>query len=151
MAGRPYLRTLWRTAIKGRCPACAQTSMFSGYLEMHRQCANCGLRYETQPGAWIGALALGYGVGALVAVILGPIEIVWSPIRDAGLHPIWTIVIIALVATLIGYRWAKALWFSLLYLFDFMAFGDEIPGSGTPVWQRTPDAWGSSGTGSQDS
>ncbi len=132
--GRPYARTLWRTAILGRCPSCGQTSMFSGLLAMHERCAHCDLRYQTSPGAWIGAMALGYGIGALAALIFAFVELWLRPIRDAGLHPIWTIVVLSLVATLIGYRWAKSGWFALLYLYDFMAYGDAPPG---PTGSRT--------------
>ncbi len=128
MAGRPYLRTLWRTGVRGLCPECGQTSMFSGFIAMHDRCANCNLRYETSAGAWIGALAIGYGIGALVALVLAFVEIAYRPMRDAGLDPAWTVVVAALLGTLLGYRWAKALWFSLLYLYDFMAFGDTPPG-----------------------
>jgi len=102
--------------------------MFSGILEMHERCAECDLRYQTSPGAWLGAIAIGYGIGALAAIILAVIEVWLRPLRDAGLHPMWAIVAISLVITLIGYRWAKATWFSLLYLYDFMAYGDAPPG-----------------------
>ncbi|MEX1023176.1 MAG: DUF983 domain-containing protein, partial [Dehalococcoidia bacterium] len=125
MHGRPILRTFWRTGIRGRCPECGETSMFSGCLAMHERCANCGLRYQTSPGAWLGALAIGYGIGALAAVVLAAVEIAYRPMRDLGLHPAWTVVVITLLVTLIGYRWAKSAWFALLYLGDFMAFGDE--------------------------
>lgn len=125
---RPYLRTFWRTAVRGRCPSCGETSMFNGVLSMHERCAHCNLRYETSAGAWLGALALGYGIGALAAIILAIVELWLSPIRGLGLHPVWTIVVLSLLATLIGYRWAKSSWFSLLYLYDFMAYGDAPPG-----------------------
>ena len=126
---RPYLRTFWRTGIMGRCPNCGQTSMFSGFIEMHERCSVCSLRYQTSAGAWIGALALGYTIGAAVAMVLAVVEIMYSPMRDAGLDPAWTIVVIALLATAVGYRWAKAFWFALLYLYDFMAFGDDPAGT----------------------
>lgn len=128
---RPYIRTFWRTAVRGRCPSCGETSMFDGMISMHERCANCDLRYQTGPGEWIGTLALGYTIGAVVAIALAVVELYLSPIRDAGLHPVWTIVIASLLATLIGYRWAKSSWFALLYLYDFMAFGDAPPGPGS--------------------
>ena len=95
---------------------------------MHERCANCNLRYETSSGAWLGAIAIGYGIGALVAIALALVEVRFRPLRDAGLDPAWTTVIVALVATAATYRWAKAIWFSLLYQWDFMAFGDDPPG-----------------------
>ncbi len=102
--------------------------MFSGFWDMHDRCSNCNLTYQTSAGAWLGALALGYTIGAAVAIVMATIEIIWRPLRDAGLDPAWTVVIVSLLATLVGYRWAKAFWFALLYLYDFMAFGDAPPG-----------------------
>lgn len=128
VANTPFPVVLWRTAVLGRCPECGQSSMFSGLLETHERCAHCNLRYQTSPGAWLGAVALGYGIGAIVAVVLAFIEVMYRPMRELGLHPAWTIVVLALLATLIGYRWAKSTWFALLYQWNFMAFGDEPPG-----------------------
>lgn len=125
---RPVLRTIWRTAVQGRCPECGQTSMFSGWIELHERCAQCGLRYQSAPGEWIGALAVGYGVGAIAAILLAFVEVAYRPIREIGLSPAWVIVIFGLAVTVIGYRWAKAAWFALLYVWDFMALGDQPPG-----------------------
>jgi uncharacterized protein (DUF983 family) len=93
--------------------------MFRGYIELYERCPNCGVRYEVESGAWLGAIALGYAVGALVAVILGVVELTWHPIAEAGLDPLWTITIVALVVTVPGYRPAKGFWFALLWLFGF--------------------------------
>ncbi len=102
--------------------------MFAGYYTMHERCTNCDLRYQAESGAWLGALALGYGIGALVAIGLAVLELTLEPIRALGLPVMWTIAIAALLATLIGYRPAKAAWFVLLYHYGFMAFGDAPPG-----------------------
>lgn len=120
--------SLWRAGILGRCPACGRTSMFSGYASMHERCAACDLRYQTSSGAWVGALAIGYGIGALVGMGLAFVELTWRPIRDVGWEPMWVIAATSLLATLVGYRWAKGIWFALLYRWDFMAFGDAPPG-----------------------
>ena len=49
-----------------------------------------------------------------------------------GLPPMWTIAAISLVATVIGYRPAKAIWFALLYEWGFMARGDAPPPGSSP-------------------
>lgn len=125
---RTLLRSLWRAGVLGRCPGCGETSMFSGYYEMHERCAHCDLRYETSPGAWLGALAVGYGIGIVGALVLVFVELAFRPLRDAGLDPMWSIAVAGLVITAAGYRWAKGIWFALLYRWDFMAYGDAPPG-----------------------
>ena len=114
------LRVLALGAIPGRCPSCLRTSMFRGFYELHETCAVCGVRYEGSPGAWLGATALGYGIGAIFAVVLGMAELLWGPLRALGLDPLWTIALASLPVTALGYRPAKGLWFALLYLAGFV-------------------------------
>ena len=122
------LRTFWRTGVRGRCPQCGQTSMFASFYVLHARCAVCDTRYEPSPGEWLGATAIGYGIGAVVALLLACAEILWSPLRRAALPPTWTIAAISLAATAFGYHWAKAMWCALLYEWGFMARGDTPPG-----------------------
>ena len=82
------LRVLTLSALLGRCPSCLQTSLFRGYYTLHETCAVCAVRYERSEGAWLGATAIGYGIGALFAVALGMIELLWGPLRALGLDPL---------------------------------------------------------------
>ena len=122
------LRTFWVAGVVGRCPSCGRTSMFSGFYDMHERCSVCDLRFAPASGEWVGATALGYGIGAVIAIALALIEVAWGPIQRMHLDPMWTIAVISLVATAIGYRWAKSMWFALLYEWGFMAYGDQPPG-----------------------
>ena len=130
------LRTFWRTGVLGRCPECGQTSMFASYYGLHERCAVCGTRFESSSGEWLGGTAIGYAIGALIALALALIEVQWSPLRALGLPPAWTIAAVALVATVAGYRPAKAIWFALLYEWGFMARGDEPPTGAPPRARR---------------
>jgi len=112
------LRVLWLGAL-GRCPGCRTQSMFRGFFTLYERCPNCGIRYEREAGAWLGGTALGYTVGALVAVSLGLVELRWHPIEELGLHPLWTITVVSLAVTLPAYRPAKGVWFALLWLYEF--------------------------------
>ena len=102
--------------------------MFRGFFEVHDRCPVCGLRYQVESGAWLGALAIGYTMGALVALLLTFVEIAYEPIRSAGLHPLWTITVVSLVATVPLYRLAKGVWFALLWLYGFT---EDARGPGT--------------------
>jgi len=112
------LHVLWLGAL-GRCPGCRTQSMFRGFATLYERCPNCGIKYEREDGAWLGALALGYTAGALAAVLLGLVELRWHPIRELGLHPLGTIIVVSLLVTVPAYRPAKGVWFALLWLFEF--------------------------------
>jgi len=118
------LRTLWRAGVLGRCPECGRTSMFSSFYGLHDRCEVCGTRFESNSGEWLGGTAIGYAIGAVVALALALIEVQWAPIRGLGLPAAWTIAAISLIATVIGYRPAKAIWFGLVYEMGFMARDD---------------------------
>ncbi len=94
--------------------------MFRGFYELHETGDVCGVRYQGSPGAWLGATALGHGIGALFVVAVGMVELLWGPLRARGLDPLWTIALASLPVTALAYRPAKGLWFVLLYLAGFV-------------------------------
>lgn len=91
--------------------------MFKDFWELHERCPVCSIRHEIASGAWLGSVAIGYGFGALFAFGLGLIELLYHPIAEAGLNPLWTIAIVSTPVTALLYRPAKGLWFALLYLY----------------------------------
>jgi uncharacterized protein (DUF983 family) len=109
----------------GRCAACSRASMFRSAWELHELCPSCGVRHELADGAWLGSVAIGYGIGALFAMALAFIELNWHPIARAGLDPLWTIALSSIPATVLGYRPAKGVWFVLLYLYGLGSELDE--------------------------
>lgn len=114
-------------AIPGRCPSCRTHSMFRSFYEMYERCPNCGIRYERESGAWLGAVALGYMVGAIFALAIGLIELAWHPLEHLGLPPLWSIVVLSLAVTAVGYRPSKGAWFALLWLYEFTDEAEETP------------------------
>lgn len=114
------LRVLALGALAGRCPCCLRASMFRSFYDLHETCEVCEVRYQGSDGAWLGAIAIGYGIGALFVVALGMAELLWGPLRSLGLDPLWTIAIASLPVTALAYRPAKGLWFALLYLAGFV-------------------------------
>lgn len=135
------LQTLLRVGIRGRCPGCDEQSMFTGFYDIPRQCSRCELQYQVGDGAWLGAIAIGYGFGAIAAIIATFVELLWGPIRATGLDPMWTIAVGALIVTAIGYRPAKSIWFALQFQYGFMRWPDGTPTDGTrrtPTVERAP-------------
>lgn len=118
------LRLMALGAFPGTCPNCREHSMFRGFYTMYERCPRCGVRYERESGAWLGAVAIGYTLGALCVAALGVIELIWHPLAGIGVHPLATILVISLMATALGYRPSKGAWFVLLWLYEFT---DEAP------------------------
>lgn len=67
-----------QAASKGLCPRCRQGKIFKkpfysprGFDEMYEYCPHCGLRYEVEPGYFIGAMYVSYAISGGVALVLG--------------------------------------------------------------------------------
>ena len=64
--------------LSGLCPQCRKGKIFSkpfysqtGFDDMYEHCPHCGLRYEVEPGYFIGAMYVSYAVSGGVALVLG--------------------------------------------------------------------------------
>lgn len=103
--------SLWRIlgrTLRLRCPRCGTGRLFRGWLTMEPACAHCELRYEREPGYFLGSIYFNYGVTAAivtVAYLLGlavwdisPRVLLWSLAAFCVLFPLWF------------FRYARALW-----------------------------------------
>ncbi len=68
-----------RAAVLGRCPRCGQGSLFTSYLSVAAQCANCGLDYSSfDPGDGPAVFVI-LIVGFLVAGGALIVEVTFQP------------------------------------------------------------------------
>src|SRR5688572_23489950 len=74
VTGWRAIRTLALGFVPGLCPRCLAHSMFRSFWELYERCPNCNVQYAKESGAWLGALAIGYTLGAAFAMVLGIIE-----------------------------------------------------------------------------
>ena len=63
-----YWTLLGRT-MRLRCPQCGQGRLFSGWFRMPRQCESCGLKFEREPGYFLGSIYFNYGVTAAIVTV----------------------------------------------------------------------------------
>lgn len=74
MLDRRTFRTL-NHILRQRCPRCRsggifRYSIFRGFPKMHECCPVCHLKFEREPGYFLGAMYVSYGLGlVLVAAI----------------------------------------------------------------------------------
>jgi uncharacterized protein (DUF983 family) len=102
--------------LRQRCPRCRvgsifRYSIFRGLPKMYERCTVCGLKFEREPGYFLGAMYISYGLAlgsiALIAVLLWA-GTVW-PITKAS---IWAVVLFLPLAPSVTLL-ARVLWIYL--------------------------------------
>ncbi len=71
--------------LSGKCPQCRKGDMFrypvlrvSKFAKMNKSCLHCGLRYEVEPGFFIGAMYISYAVTVALLIIVGLVLYVFN-------------------------------------------------------------------------
>ena len=114
-----------RTTVTGRCPACERASAFAGPYRLHATCPACGVRFERDPGSFLGSLAVGYGLAILTLVAYALIVVPRHGLSDAVVAGM---VGLALVAVPALYRPAKAWWLWWMWAAGFVHRDDAASG-----------------------
>lgn len=92
----PICSTL-RDIFGQRCPRCRlgkifASSVFLGFPKMAERCLVCGLRFEREPGYFLGAMYIGYGIALLITTLIATLLWAvtgWWITKDA----IWAVVL----------------------------------------------------------
>ncbi len=107
---------IMRRGLRLRCPRCGEATLFAGFFAMHSSCAHCGLKFEREPGYFVGAIYINYAVTAVAAIggflllercanpSLTTQMILWCAF--AVVFPLWF------------YRYSKSIWLAFDYLFN---------------------------------
>jgi uncharacterized protein (DUF983 family) len=99
-----------------RCPRCRRGSIFRysifrGFPRMHERCPVCDLKFEREPGYFLGAMYVSYGLAlviiALIAALLWSVTAWWIT-KDT----IWAVVLFLPLAPTIT-LFARVLWIYL--------------------------------------
>jgi len=70
-----------RDMLLQRCPRCRSgkifpRSIFLGFPKMSERCPVCNLRFEREPGYFLGAMYISYGIGLLVVALIA--ALLWA-------------------------------------------------------------------------
>jgi uncharacterized protein (DUF983 family) len=110
-----------RGIVRQVCPRCREgaiyrASLWRGYLSMHEKCPVCGLKYEREPGYFLGAMYFSYLLSLPPGLIL--VLLLW---RWTG-WPFDTVMLGAFVCYLplvpAVTRWARVVWLYVDRYFD---------------------------------
>src|SRR6478609_10637763 len=85
--------------------------MFSGLFRTNECCAHCHLKFEREPGYFLGSIYINYGITAVI------ITIAWVTLRFGyDVDPKWLMVgflIFLVVFQSLFFRYARALWLAM--------------------------------------
>lgn len=99
-----------------RCPRCGHAPIFRGWFTLLATCPLCGLRFEREPGYFVGAIYLNYAASVLIAI---PGYFVLDYLL--GLSLVWQLVLLGAFCVLFPlwfFRYSKSLWLAFDYFID---------------------------------
>jgi uncharacterized protein (DUF983 family) len=121
------LRILVRGATR-RCPVCGRGGLFSRYFSLAKACPGCGLRFEREPGTFIGAIGMNTivtFVSTFAVIVVGSLatlpDIPAVPLAVAA--TLW-----AVGVAVLGLPFTKTLWLGIDLLMSPLR-DDEAPGA----------------------
>jgi uncharacterized protein (DUF983 family) len=103
--------------LRQRCPRCLKGAVFNGLMATRERCDVCGLRFEREPGYFVGAMyvsyALAVAVMTLLVLLIRRLRPHWSDIAVVGaaLPPF-----LPLVPLIV--RYSKIIWLHLDWRID---------------------------------
>ena len=120
----PY-STIMARSLKLKCPRCGQTRLFRGWFAMHDECAECGLKFNREPGFFLGSVYINYGLTALL------MSVTYTSLLVAGYASnntlLWSMLVFCVLFPLWFFRYARSLWMGFDHFWDPTTDG---PGGG---------------------
>jgi hypothetical protein len=96
--------------------------MFAGLFRMHETCSICGLKFEREPGYFLGSIYINYGFAALATTAA------WMVLRyqfDLPRLPVaWGLLLFCVLSGALFFRYARALWLAMDCRFEKDPFFD---------------------------
>lgn len=107
---------MW-SATKGLCPNCQKANVFSSFWGVADTCPNCGVRFERESGAWLGAWVMAYTVAVvLIGIETGALILAFGLFR--GLE--WVLVVSGILFVVLLYRPIKGWWLWWMWAAGFI-------------------------------
>lgn len=110
-----YWRALGR-AWRLRCPSCGRGRLFKNPISMNSSCSECGLRFEREPGYFLGSIYINYGLTALLVTLF-----YFALFFSGAVSPetaLWIVTGFALVFPIWFFRYARSLWLGFDHFWD---------------------------------
>ena len=91
-----------------RCPICGVGGLFKGILAMRETCPHCGVKFEREPGFFLGSIYINYGLTALITAIVYPTLLFGGYAKEQPL--LWSMLVFVIIFPMFLHRHARSLW-----------------------------------------
>ena len=116
MTGPASNLSMVKSILRQRCPRCRaggifRYSIFRGFPKMHDRCPVCDLKFEREPGYFLGAMYVSYALGVMIVALFATLlwsVTGWRITKDI----IWAVVLFLPLAPTIT-LFARVLWIYL--------------------------------------
>lgn len=111
-SGHPRPRVLLWRGIRHRCPMCGAGGVFASWFRLRDRCPACGYRFVREPGFWLGAYVINFGVGeGLIGALLFGFAVYAT--GHEGVNPVpWLIAggILGVLAPILFFPMSRTVW-----------------------------------------
>lgn len=108
-------------AFKLRCPRCGVGPLFRNLIMMHERCPDCSLKYERDPGYFLGSTYINYGFMSISVMTAYFALHYGAEISNERLTI--PLLIYCIVMPIFLFRYARAWWIAMDCYCDPVGFG----------------------------
>lgn len=114
-------KSVLASILKARCPQCREGEIFTDDVlnlkkmsSVHKNCPNCNLRYEKEPGNFYGAMYISYGFST--GLFLVTAFILYFFFSDPPLNVyLFSIIVVALLLFPLNFRYSRVIFLYLIW------------------------------------
>lgn len=111
-----------KSIVSEKCPNCGKGDIFykGAYFsfqipKMHDHCPSCNYRFEREPGYFLGAMYLSYGLGVFEGILVFLLAIFSFP-QIATIMEVGIVITTLILLSKLNFRLSRVIW---LYLFPY--------------------------------
>lgn len=106
-----WARLLLRGVLK-QCPRCGGGRNYRGWFHMVERCGTCGLRFEREPGFFVGAYLINFAVTIILLFIISMGFVAMKAVDEnaSATGPMVIGIAVAVIVPPLFYPWARTLW-----------------------------------------